>query len=77
MSSRLKECRFFGTLQILSSVTGILSRKGRSINNLTCKLNSLGEDEKIYNVIQMAGTKMQVCLVFNKMSPLLHNFSPL
>ena len=35
------------TLQILSSVTGILSIKRRSINNSTCMLNSLNEGEMI------------------------------
>ena len=61
ISSRFKECCLFVTLQILSSVTGVLSIKRRSINNLTCMLNSLDEGEMICNVIQAAGTKMHVC----------------
>ena len=47
ISSRFKECCLFGTLQILSSVTGVVSIKRRSINNLTCMLNSLDEGEMI------------------------------
>ena len=45
ISSRFKECCLFVTLQILSSVTGVLSTKRRSINNSTCMLNSLDEGE--------------------------------
>ena len=45
--SRFKECCLFVTLQILSSVTGVLSIKRRSMNNLTCMLNSLDEGEMI------------------------------
>ena len=47
ISSRFKKCCLFVTLQILSSVTGVLSIKRRPINNLTCMLNSLDEDEMI------------------------------
>ena len=47
ISSRFKECWLFVTLQILSSVTGVLSIKRRSINNSTCMLNSLDEAEMI------------------------------
>ena len=47
ISSRFKECCLFVTLQILSYVTGVLSIKRRSINNLTCMLNSLDEGEMI------------------------------
>ena len=47
ISSRFKECCLFVTLQILSSVMGVLSIKRRSINNLTCMLNSLDEGEMI------------------------------
>ena len=45
ISSRFKE--LFVTLQILSSVTGVLSIKRRSINISTCMLNSSGEGEMI------------------------------
>ena len=45
--SRLKECCLFVTVQIITSVTGVLSLKRRSINNSTCMLNSLGEGEMI------------------------------
>ena len=61
ISSRFKECCLLVTLQILSSVTGVFSIKRRSINNLTCMLNSLGEGEMILNVIQADGTKIDVC----------------
>ena len=61
ISSRFKEYCLFVTLQILSSVTGVLSIKRRFINNSTCILNSLDEGEMIRNVIQAAGTKLQVC----------------
>ena len=61
ISSLFKECSLFVTLQILSSVTGVLSIKRRSFNNSTCMLNSLDEGEMIRNVIQAAGTKMHVC----------------
>ena len=61
ISSQFKECSLFVTLQILSSVTGVLSIKRISINNSTCMLNSLDEGEMIWNVIQAAGTKMHVC----------------
>ena len=47
ISSRFKECCLFVTLQRLSSVTGGLSIKRRSINNLTCMLNKLDEGEMI------------------------------
>ena len=47
ISSRFKECCLFVTLQILSSVTGVLRIKRRSINNSTCMLNSLDEGEMI------------------------------
>ena len=47
ISSRFKECCLFVTLQILSSVTGVLSIKKRSINNSICMLNSLYEGEMI------------------------------
>ena len=47
ISSRFKKCCLFVTLQILSSVTRVLSIKRRSINNLTCMLNSLDEGEMI------------------------------
>ena len=47
ISSRFKECCLFVTLQILSSVTGVLSINRRSINNSTCMLNSLDEGEMI------------------------------
>ena len=47
ISSGFKECCLFVTLQILSSVTGVLSIKRRSINNSTCMLNSLDEGEMI------------------------------
>ena len=46
-SSRFKEYCLFVTLQIHSSVTGVLSIKRRSINNSTCMLNSLDEGEMI------------------------------
>ena len=61
ISSQFKECCLFVTLQILSSVTGVLSIKRISLNNSTCMLNSLDEVEMIWNVIQAAGTKMHVC----------------
>ena len=47
ISSRFKDCCLFVTLQILSSVTVVLSIKRRSINNSTCMLNSLDEGEMI------------------------------
>ena len=50
ISSRFKECCLFVTLQILiilSSVTGFLSIKRRSINNSTCMIDSLDEGEII------------------------------
>ena len=47
ISSRFKECGLFVTLQILSSVTGVLSIKRRTINNSTCMLKSLDEVEMI------------------------------
>ena len=47
ISSRFKECCLFVTLQILSSVTEVLSIKRRSTNNSTCMLNSLDEGEMI------------------------------
>ena len=47
ISSRFKECCLSVTLQILSSVKGVLGIKRRSINNLTCMLNSLDEGEMI------------------------------
>ena len=47
ISSRFKESCLFVTLQILSSVTGVLSIKKRSINNSRCMLNSLDEGEMI------------------------------
>ena len=49
ISSRFKECCLFVTLQIRSSVSGVLSTKRRSINNSTCMLNSLDEGEMIIN----------------------------
>ena len=61
ISSRFKECCLFVTLQLLSSVTGVLSIKRRSINNSTFMLNSLDEAEMICSDIQAAGTKMHVC----------------
>ena len=47
ISSRFKECCLFVTLQILSSIKGVLSIKRRFINNLTYMLNSLDEGEMI------------------------------
>ena len=47
ISSRFKECCLVVTLQILSSVTGVLIIKKRSINNSTCMLYSLDEGEMI------------------------------
>ena len=61
ISSRFKECYLFVTLQILSSVTGVLSIIRRFINNSTYMLNSLDEGEMIWNVIQATGTKIHVC----------------
>ena len=47
ISSRFKECCLFVTLQILSSVTGVLSKKRGSFDKSTCMLNSLDEVEMI------------------------------
>ena len=47
ISSRFKKCCLFVTLQILSTVTDVLSIKRRSINNSTCMLNRLDEGEMI------------------------------
>ena len=47
ISSLFKESCLFVTLQILSSITGVLSIKRSSINNSTCMLNSLDEGEMI------------------------------
>ena len=47
ISPRFEECCLFVTLQILSSVTGVLSIERRSISNSTCMLNSLDEGKMI------------------------------
>ena len=81
ISSQFQECCLFVTLQILSSVTGVLSIKRISINNSTCMLNSLDEGEMIWNVIQAAGTKCMFansktkCPLFSVTSH-LHNKTP-
>ena len=45
--SQFKGCSLFVTFQRLSFITGVLSRKGKAMNNSTCMLNSFGGGDLI------------------------------